>query len=124
MVELKCQLLVWSDERLDLAAAIDILALGALEQCSDGDHGENDAAGAENKEELAALAVDEHHADGGEAEVEGREEDVSPMCLEVREPALEKDVGVESDDRIDAGGGVAGEDDAGEQEGDDVFAAK
>ena len=46
------------------------------------------------------------------------------MCLEVGQPALEKDIGVESDDRIDAGGGVAGEDDAREQEGDDVFAAQ
>ena len=46
------------------------------------------------------------------------------MCLKVGQAALEKDVGVESDDRIDAGGGVAGEDDAREQEGDNVFAAE
>ena len=46
------------------------------------------------------------------------------MGLEVGEAALDEDVGVESDDGVDAGGGVAGEDDAGEQKGNDVFAAE
>ena len=45
-------------------------------------------------------------------------------ACKIGQAALQEDSGVESDDEVDAGGGVAGEDDAGEQEGDDVFAPK
>ena len=50
--------------------------------------------------------------------------DVAPVGEDVGEAALQEDVGVEADDGVDAGGGVAGEDDAGKQEGEDVLAAE
>ena len=46
------------------------------------------------------------------------------MGAEIGETGLQEDGGVVAVDGVDAGGGVAGEDDAGEKEGNDVLAAE
>ena len=53
-----------------------------------------------------------------------REDDVAPVRVEIVEPALQQDAGVVADDGIDARGRVAEEDDAGQQEGNHIFAAQ
>ena len=50
--------------------------------------------------------------------------DVAPVRLQIGEAALQQNAGVVADDGVDAGGRVAGKNDAGQQKGDDVFAAQ
>ena len=76
----------------------------------------------DNEQELAALAVDQHHADHGHEKFTHGEKHVAPVRLQVGEPALQQNASVVADDGVDAGGCVAGENDAGEQKGNHVFA--
>ena len=46
------------------------------------------------------------------------------MGVEIRESALQQDVRVVSDDRVDSGGLIAGENDARQDERDNVFTAQ
>ena len=48
--------------------------------------------------------------------------DVAPVRPHIRQPALQQDGGVVANNRIDAGGLVAGENDAGQDKRNDVFA--
>ena len=105
-------------------AAIDVELFRLQEQAPTLNERDDDAGGADDEEELAALAVDEHHADDGHQKVDDGEDDIAPVRAQVGEAALQENVGVVADDRVDAGGRVAEEDDAGEQKGNDVFAAQ
>jgi len=87
---------------LNLAAAIEIQFLSGEEHEANGGEGEDDSAGAENEQELAAEPVNKRDADHGHSEVDDREEHVAPVRLEIGESALEKDAGVIEDDGVDA----------------------
>ncbi len=73
---------------------------------------------------LPPLAVHQRHAHHGHEKVDRGENDIAPVRLHVGESALQQNAGVEADDRVDAGGRVAGENHAGQQERDHIFAAQ
>ena len=70
--------------------------------------------------ELAPLLVHQHHGDHRHEEVHGHEQDVSQMGMVITEAGLDEDRRVVPDDRVDARGLVAAEDDAGQHEGQHV----
>ncbi len=121
---LDADVLRWTNLGGDLAAGVDRELFCPDEERADDEHGDHDAGGAGNQQEAAAFAVDEQHADGGHEEVDEGERDVAPVGLQVTQTALQQDAGVVEDDRVDAGCGVAGEDGAGQDEGDDVLSAE
>ena len=94
------------------------------EEQGGGGEGQNDADGADGEEEFAPFAVNEKDAADGHHEIEKGEDDVAPVGLHVGKAALQEDVGVVANDGIDAGGSVAEENDAGQQERDDVLAVQ
>ena len=53
-----------------------------------------------------------------------RQNDIAPMRLHIGQAALKKNRGVVANNRIDAGGLIAGQDDAGQHKRNDVFAVK
>ena len=84
----------------------------------------DDSRTAQREEELAALAVDEHDSDHRHQEIHRGEDDIAPVRLHVGKAGLNQDRRIIADDRIHAGQLVAGQDDAGQDEGDDVLAVQ
>ena len=58
------------------------------EQESDTEQREGCAAGAQHKQKAATFAVHQHHAHGGQQEIDHGEDDIAPMGVEVVEAAL------------------------------------
>ncbi len=77
-----------------------------------------------DEQEFTSLAIDQQDAAHGHQEIHDGEEYVAPVSLNIGEAALQEDVSVVADDRIHAGGLVAGEDHAGEDEGNYIFPAE
>src|SRR5579863_1629560 len=88
------------------------------------DHGDDNSAGADRQQKLTTFAIYQHDAAKGDQEVDDLKNQVSPVGCEIRQTALQKNVGVVADDGVNAGRLSGGQDDAGEYEGDNVLAAQ
>src|ERR1022692_4273036 len=90
-----------------------------------GTNERNDNPGASNRQQkFAPTAVDQQDASNGHQEIYNREEHVSPMSLDIGKAGLQKNVGVVSNDGVDASGLITGKDDAGQHKRNDVLAAQ
>src|SRR5579862_6624609 len=88
------------------------------------DHGDDDSSGADRQQKLTTFAIHQHDSAKGYKEVDNLKNQVSPMSCEIRQTALQKDVGVVADNGVYARRLIRGQNDASEYEGDDVLTAQ
>ncbi len=79
---------------------------------------------AEREEEFSSFAIHQQHADDRHQKIDQREKRVGKVRMQIGKTGLDENSGVVTDDGIDAGELVAGEDDAGHHKRDDIFAAQ
>ena len=88
---------------LNSVAHVKSVLFRAQEQDADKKQANDDARCPQNEEKLPSFAVHQGHADDAHEEVEKREQHIAPMGKQIGQPALQQDVCVVSNDRVDAG---------------------
>jgi len=100
---------------IEPGCGIDAELFGTQKEDADTDQGNDDATGANDEQEPAPLRSTAP-CDHGHEEIDDGENDIAQWHGD-RKGGLQENAGVVSDDGIDAGGGVAGEDDESQHEG-------
>ena len=83
LIEMQSQFLTGADLVLNQIASVDTDFFRAQKQDAHADHGNDDPRGAKNQQELAPLAVDQHHTHHGHEEINYRKNYVAPMSMEI-----------------------------------------
>src|SRR5208282_3837643 len=115
------ELLVCAHHGLDSVARIDSQLFCSVKEEAGGDQGKNDSRGPKGQEKFSTLSVHQHYAANGGKEIDQRENYVAPVRLNIGKTALQQNVCVVSEDGVDAGGLVAGQDHARQNERNHVL---
>ena len=115
------QLLIGADHGLHRVPRIHPQFFSPSEEQACTDERRDNASTTQREQKLAPLAVHQHDPSQGHQEVHHGENNVAPVSRDIGKAALQKDVRVIGNDRVDTRSLVAGEDDAGQQERDHIF---
>ena len=106
---------------VELVGVVDHVAFRLQEEEGNAEETDDDTGGTDGEEELAALAVNEDHGDDRHDHVENLNDQVTLVGNGAVETGLSEDVNDVSEDGVDPGCLVAGENDDCEDERDDVL---
>ena len=121
LVEVQQNILIRLYLGLDRVADVEPVLFRAQKEDADKQQAHDDARCSQGEQEFAPLPVDQGHAHQGHQKIETREQYISPMRVQIRQAALQQDVGVVPNNRVDSRRRVAEKDDAGQQERKNIF---
>src|SRR4029077_7122542 len=97
-------LLVSVDHGLNRVPRIHTQLFSSAKEQARAEERNNNAGATHREQELASLAVHQQHATDGHQEIHDCEKDVAPVSLDIGKATLQQNVGVVTNDGVDAGG--------------------